>query len=38
MSRRKAAKIAVLFSFFQYFGLHMVYCSVVTLNMTKYNT
>ena len=38
MSRRNAAKIEVFSGFCQYFGLHMVYLTVVTLNMTRYNT
>ena len=38
MSRRNAAKIAIFSGFCQYFGLHMVFCTVVTLNMTRYNT
>ena len=38
MSRRNAAKISVFSGFCQHFGLHMVYPTVVTLNMTRYNT
>ena len=40
MSRRNAAKKAVFFFCFlyQYFGLHMAYPTVVTLNMNRYNT
>ena len=38
MSRRNAAKIAVFSGFCQEFGYHMVYATVVTLNMTRYNT
>ena len=38
MSRRNAAKVAFFSGFCQYFGLHMVYRTEVTLNMTKYNT
>jgi len=38
MSRRNAAKIAVFSGLFQYFGLQRVYPTVVTFNMTRYNT
>ena len=38
MSRRNVAKTAVFSGFCQYFGLHMVFCTVVTLNMTRYHT
>ena len=38
MSQRKAAKIAVFSGFCKDFGLRMAYTTVVTLNMTRYNT
>ena len=38
MSRRNAAKITVFSGFCQYFDFHMVYLTVVTLNMTRYST
>jgi len=38
MSRRNAGKIAVFSGLFQYFGLQRVYPTVVTFNMTRYNT
>ena len=38
MSRRNVAKITVFSGFCQDFCLHMVYPTVVTLNMTRYNT
>ena len=38
MSRRNMAKIAVFKVFCPYFGLHMIYPTVVTLNITRYNT
>ena len=37
MSQRNAAKVAVFSGFCQDFGLHMVYPTIVTLNMTRYN-
>ena len=38
MSQRNAAKVAVFTGLFQYFGLQRVYPTVVTFNMTRYNT
>ena len=38
MSRRNAAEIAVFSGLFQYFGLQRVYPTLVTINMTGYNT
>ena len=35
---RNAAKIAVFTGFCQDFGLHMVYSTAVTINMTRYKT
>ena len=38
MSRRNVAEIAVFSGLFQYFGLQRVYPTIVTFNMTRYNT
>ena len=38
MSRRNAAKKAVFSGLFQYFGFQSIYPTVVTFNITIYNT